>query len=67
VARRIAILLNPPRGDGPKAAPSNVGDACVEVVLDMAVLQVRTTHTPPLTLVVAAARVALVASPALAC
>ncbi|KIY91455.1 DNA-directed RNA polymerase III subunit C1, partial [Monoraphidium neglectum] len=39
VARRIAILLNPPRGNGPKAAPSNVGDACVEVVLDMAVLQ----------------------------
>jgi hypothetical protein len=39
VAKRIAILLNPPRGDGPGAVPSSSGEACVEVVLNTDALQ----------------------------
>lgn len=39
VARRISILLNPRRGDASKDVPSSVGDACVEVVLNMTALQ----------------------------
>ncbi|GBF92585.1 DNA-directed RNA polymerase III subunit [Raphidocelis subcapitata] len=37
VARRIAILLNGPT-NGPHAVPSSAGAACVEIVLDPAVL-----------------------------
>ncbi len=39
MAKRIAILLNPPRGDRPKDVPHSVGEASIEVVLDMERLQ----------------------------
>jgi len=41
VAKRIAIILNPPRGDGRKSVPTSVGEAAVEVVLDMQRIWVR--------------------------